>query len=79
MNLIIIILTILLILAILYIFYIKFYNNNDNKKVRFSNINQEKEFNKKDIINNKNNYDEMSFLEPDYEKRRLDELKFDLI
>jgi len=79
MNIIIIILSILVVLLILYILYSKLYSN---KKVRFSNIKKQKEFEKDDnnINNNVNtNYDEMSFLEPDYETKRLEELKFDMI
>lgn len=79
MNIIIIILSILVVLLILYILYSKLYSN---KKVRFSNIKKEKKYEKDDnnINNNVNtNYDEMSFLEPDYETKRLEELKFDMI
>ena len=76
MNLIIIILSVLLTLSILYIIYIKL---TMNKKVRFSNIKQEKQYEKDYNNNNKLNYDEMSFLEPDYENKRLEELKFDMI
>ena len=82
MNFIIIILSVLLMLSILYILYIKLYSN---KKVRFNNKIQQKEYNKykeKEEDNNyKNDYnmDEMSFLEPDYETKRLEELKFDMI
>lgn len=81
MNLIIIILSILLVISILYILYIKL---NNTKKVRFNTNNitnsslniQDKDYkeDKKRI-----NYDEMSFLAPDYEKKRLEELKFDMI
>lgn len=78
MNIIIIILSVLVVLLILYILYSKLYSN---KKVRFSNIKKQKEFEKDNDYNNtpNNNYDEMSFLEPDYETKRLEELKFDMI
>ena len=94
MNWVILILSILLTISILYILYIKFIRNNiiDNKRVRFSNIKQEKLYEKDNMNNNMNNnidnnnidnnnkiYDEMSFLEPDYEQKRLEELKFDMI
>lgn len=67
-NYIIIALIICLVISISYILYTKLkdkisFNYGNEKKVRF----------------NDNNIDAMSFLEPNYEQRRIEEIKYDMM
>lgn len=65
---IIIALSVCLVLTIIYILYINLkdkisFNSKEEKKVRF----------------NDNNIDAMSFLEPNYEQRRIEEMKYEMM
>lgn len=68
-NYIIISLVVCLIIAISYIMFINlkdkisFNTNTQDKKVRF----------------NENNIDAMSFLEPNYEQKRIEEMKYEMM